>query len=197
MEQCCEYLSVRCIWLHVLTVSFYRILTTQLNHIWPAWLNGWDFIYELSGSGFESNLVSSLSFGYCSGDEVGFGSRCSHLNFRYCAFFKQRVPWHSGNYRMWIHSNCILDMIRTYNQNYFLYHQSWSSTFKVQLEVIRYPGPVSLDFLRSLCLWKKNLKYGRSMISSWRNRFTFLGGIRLHWQFHTGFREIFKVAWFK
>ena len=104
MEQCCEYLSVRCIWLHVLTVSFYRILTIQLNHIWPAWLNGWDFIYELSGSGFESNLVSSLSFGYCSGDEVGFGSRCSHLNFRYCAFFKQRVPWHSGNYRMWIHS---------------------------------------------------------------------------------------------
>ena len=93
--------------------------------------------------------------------------------------------------------NCILDMIRTYNQNYFLYHQSWSSTFKVQLEVIRYPGPVSLDFLRSLCLWKKNLKYGRSMISSWRNRFTFLGGIRLHWQFHTGFREILKVAWFK
>ena len=42
------------------------------------------FIYELSGCGFES----------C----------CCHLNFRYRACFEQRVPWHSGNYRLWIHS---------------------------------------------------------------------------------------------
>ena len=31
-------------------------------------------------------------------------SRCSHLNFRYCAWFEQGFPWHSGNYRVWIHS---------------------------------------------------------------------------------------------
>ena len=42
------------------------------------------FVYELRGSGFESN--------------------CSHLNFRFRACFKQGVLWHSGNYRVWIHS---------------------------------------------------------------------------------------------
>ena len=50
----------------------------------PVWLNGWVFVYELSGCGFES--------------------RCSHLNFRYCASFEQRVPWQPGKYREWIHS---------------------------------------------------------------------------------------------
>ena len=50
----------------------------------PVWLNGWVFVYELSGCGFESS--------------------CSHLNFRFCACFEQGVSWHSGNYRVWIHS---------------------------------------------------------------------------------------------
>ena len=56
---------------------------SQLSSItWLAWLNGWVFVYELSGSGFESNW--------------------SYLNFRYLASFKQEVPWHSGNYRVWL-----------------------------------------------------------------------------------------------
>ena len=42
------------------------------------------FVYELSGCGFDSS--------------------CSHLIFRYHACFEQGVPWHSGNYRVWIHS---------------------------------------------------------------------------------------------
>ena len=50
----------------------------------PFWLNVWAFVYELNGSGFES--------------------RCSHLKFIFRACFKQGVPWHSGNYRVWIHS---------------------------------------------------------------------------------------------
>ena len=50
----------------------------------PARLNGWEFIYELSGCGFEPSF--------------------SHLNFRFCACFKQGVPWHSGNYGVCIHS---------------------------------------------------------------------------------------------
>ena len=29
---------------------------------------------------------------------------CSHLNFRFCAYFEQGVPWHSGKYRVWVHS---------------------------------------------------------------------------------------------
>ena len=44
----------------------------------PVWPNGWVFVYELSGSGFQSS--------------------CSHLNFRFHTCFKQGVPWHSGNY---------------------------------------------------------------------------------------------------
>ena len=51
-----------------------------LNHL----ANGWVFICELSGSGFESS--------------------CSHLTFRFRACFEQGVSWHSGNYRVWIHS---------------------------------------------------------------------------------------------
>ena len=51
--------------------------------IWPLWPNGWVFIYELSGSGFESS--------------------CNHLNFRFCACIEHRVRWHSDNYRVWIH----------------------------------------------------------------------------------------------
>ena len=39
--------------------------------IWPVWLIGWVFLYELSGCGFES----------C----------CCHLNFRYGACFEQGI----------------------------------------------------------------------------------------------------------
>ena len=52
--------------------------------IWPVWPNGWVFVYELSGSRFESS--------------------CSHLNLSFRACFEQGVPWNSGNYRVWIHS---------------------------------------------------------------------------------------------
>ena len=52
--------------------------------IWPAWLNGWVFVCELSGCGFES--------------------RCIHLTYRYRACLEQGVPWHSSKYRVWIHS---------------------------------------------------------------------------------------------
>ena len=57
-----------------------------LNHLpkWSVWINGWVFVYQLSGSGFESS--------------------CSQLNFRFRACFEQGVPWHLGNYRRWIHS---------------------------------------------------------------------------------------------
>ena len=44
--------------------------------IWLVWLEGWVFIYKLSGCGFES----------C----------CCHLNFTYGTCFHQGVPWHSG-----------------------------------------------------------------------------------------------------
>ena len=46
--------------------------------IWAGWVNGWVFVYELSGCGLE--------FWYC------------HLNFRHSACFEQGVPWHLGSY---------------------------------------------------------------------------------------------------
>ena len=52
--------------------------------IWPVWLSAWVLVHELSGCRFES--------------------RCSQLNFRYRACFEQEIPWHSGNYWVWIHS---------------------------------------------------------------------------------------------
>ena len=52
--------------------------------IWLIWPNGWVFVYEVSGCGFESSR--------------------SHLNVRFRACFEQWVPWHSGNYRVWIQS---------------------------------------------------------------------------------------------
>ena len=53
-------------------------------NFWICWQNGWVFVYQLIGCVFESNG--------------------SHLNFRFRACFKQGVPWHSGNYSVWIHS---------------------------------------------------------------------------------------------
>ena len=56
----------------------------ESSMIWQVCRNGRAFDYQLSDSGFEGS--------------------CRHLNFRYCACFQLRVPWHLGNYRVWIHS---------------------------------------------------------------------------------------------
>ena len=84
IELCCEYLSVWCIWLYVLALSHTHFRVNPHSIVWPVWLNGWVFIYELSGCGFESS--------------------CSHLNCWFCTCFEQGVPWNSNNYRVWIHS---------------------------------------------------------------------------------------------
>ena len=63
-------------------------------------LSGWVFVYELSGCWFES--------------------RCSHLNLRYRACFEQGVPWHSGNYRMQIHTET-----RTWHYNNILSNERY------------------------------------------------------------------------
>ena len=126
ISSCSEYLSVRCIWRYVIIASPMRmrvnphsvvawmsrkclldaganitvkrirdVITTcsQLHgtdmysehssNIWSIWPNGWVFIYKLSGSGCESSS--------------------SHLNIRFDPCFDQGIPWHPGNYRVWIH----------------------------------------------------------------------------------------------
>ena len=52
--------------------------------IWQVRLNDWAFVYELGGCVFQY--------------------RCNHLNFRHRAYLEQAVPWHSGNSRVYIHS---------------------------------------------------------------------------------------------
>ena len=60
--------------------------------IWSVWPNGWVFVWELGGCGFES--------------------RYNHLNFRYAACLKQGVLWHSGKCGVWIYFET-----RTWNNN--------------------------------------------------------------------------------
>ena len=54
--------------------GFHLIRERTLNHL-IIWLNGWVFVYELSGWEFES--------------------RCCQLNVRYNACFEQALPWYS------------------------------------------------------------------------------------------------------
>ena len=73
--------------------------TRTHNHlVCKQTLNDWVFVYELSGCEFESS--------------------CSHLKFRFRACFEQGVPWHSGNYRMWIHSE-----MRMWHENNIQLHR--------------------------------------------------------------------------
>ena len=68
----------------------------QSSIIWPVWLNGWVFIYKLSGCGLESN--------YC------------QLNFIYGTCFEQGVPWHSGKIYCGFTLKLERDMIIACNQ---------------------------------------------------------------------------------
>ena len=91
----------------------------QSSIIWPVWRNGWVFVYKLNGFRFES--------------------RCSHLNFRFCACFEKGVPWHSGNYWEWIHSEtrtwhdkkiqlntwCVVICFRKITTTIFAHYNPW------------------------------------------------------------------------
>ena len=46
------------------------------------------------------------------------------LNFRYGACFEQKVPWHSGNYRVWIHSET-----RTWHDKNMQLSDSYEKTY--------------------------------------------------------------------
>ena len=113
---------------------------TQNQHstIWPNrpnWPNGWVFVYELSGSGFESS--------------------CSHLNFWFTACFEQRVPWHSGNYRVRIHSET-----RTWHDKNI---HSWSGLIIPALLLI-ISWRTSLSLKTSTLIW---YLYDRDLRHKW------------------------------
>ena len=76
---------------------------------WPnlAKLHGCVFVFELSGYGFESS--------------------CSHLSFRFPTCFEQGGPWHSGNYRMRIHSEKLMWHYKNIQSYIFIYKYTFST----------------------------------------------------------------------
>ena len=67
---------------------------------------------------------------------VRLRTSCSHLNFRFRACFELRVPWHSGNYRVWIHSETRLwhDKKDTTTWSYLLNESLMENFIFVQYE---------------------------------------------------------------
>ena len=87
------------------------------------------FVYELSGSGFESS--------------------CSHLNFRFCACFEQGVPWHLGNYRVWIHSETSTwhdknIQFSSFVSRFFIF--SWVFAFVMSFFILLWFFPFTVSF---------------------------------------------------
>ena len=98
-----EYLTIKPNWPNDWAVLWVLICTMHLtvyhchacsSNIWPVCINGWMFIYQLSGCGFES----------C----------CYHLNFKYNTCFEQGVPWHLGNYNYRFTLKHVREMTITY-----------------------------------------------------------------------------------
>ena len=52
---------------------------------------------------YTAQLFGPLMFIY-EVSECDIESSWCHWNFRYCSCFKQGVPWHLGNYRVYIYS---------------------------------------------------------------------------------------------
>ena len=78
---------------HKQTLNHLAKLTKWLSYIVSTYLQ-WVLI-----------IVCSYNVTYAFQSETTLCSHCcSHLNFRYYTSFKQGVAWHSGNYRLWIHS---------------------------------------------------------------------------------------------
>ena len=114
------------------TTSFINEHSTIQSN-WQVWLNGWVFVYELSGCEFESS--------------------CSHLNFRFRACFEQGVPWDSGNYRVWIHSETRTWHDKNIQSCVIMFSHMWSSSFKLSLihETVYSTNPMFGNFLFLRC----------------------------------------------
>ena len=75
----------------------------------PVLLHDWVFVYKLSSYGFEF--------------------RSCRLNYIYCACFKQGVPWHSGNYRMYTLSEFNTEHDNNIQLGCKLFRKTFSSSF--------------------------------------------------------------------
>ena len=92
IELCCEKLSAWCIWLCFLIMSHMR--TSKYSHhsliISPVWVNGWVFLYDQSGCGFECHFsyilakLSDLNYFYVI-NSACLSAPSNTLNFPSCA----------------------------------------------------------------------------------------------------------------
>ena len=91
-----------------------------LNHLdnWTVGLNGWVFVYELNSCWFENS--------------------CSYLNFRFRACFEQGVPWHSGNYRVWIHPETRTWHDKNIQYDFLVFYQVFLSRQVKRCAIITY-----------------------------------------------------------
>ena len=133
--------------------------------IWPVWLNDWVFVYKLSGCGFES--------------------RCSHLNFRFRACFEQEVPWHSGNYKVWIHSetrtwddknmqsNAPYRELLTTELTYLASLAKWLSVpLQTEWLWVQIPKHLGLFFKKYRTLFLKRIMYTKKVCWIFKTMFT-------------------------
>ena len=119
IELCCEYLSVRYIWLYVLIMLRTRTCGFTLEHvcdmirtssqmhrtdsysqhssiIWRTWLNDWVFVYELSSCGFKSS--------------------CSHVNLDFVPASRKEFLDIQASIKYGFNLKRVRDLIRTYRQ---------------------------------------------------------------------------------
>ena len=120
----------------------------------------------------------------------GFEFRYSHLNFRYHACFEQGVPWHSGNYRVWIHCETRSDMITTYTQMHCAdnYSQHGSIIWSVWLNGWVFVYKLSGCGFESHCSHLYSLVY---------NSFYQKGLLFVYWSSICTFQTIMERSFFK
>ena len=157
-------------------IKEYRCLKNVIYQIdrneWPVWLNGWVFVQELSGCRFEFH--------------------CSHLKFRYHAYFELGLPWNSGICGVWIHSET-----HTYDKN--IQWQKWmfaslsiSAMFTAEFElvfVLIYGNAFSLKFnfktnrksITGKFEWFQYFNFGTNFLKN-ANPFQTTGVLLFHWK---------------
>ena len=101
IESCCEYLSLTYIWLYVFIMSRTRFRVN--SHSILAWMSRNSL---LNGTRTHNHLVHKWTLNHLAKLAVWFQGRS----------FEQGVPWHSGNYGVWINSET-----RTWHYYYCFY----------------------------------------------------------------------------
>ena len=98
----------------------------------------------------------------CELNGCGFESSWSHLNFKFRTCFEQGVPWYSGNYRVWIHSETCTwhdKNIQSIKFNFISNNVKGLQSYKKRLkffECLEKNGPNGILFLQKAHSMKEN-----------------------------------------